>query len=165
MRKLFCFCFSEVFSETSDQFLGYSEWFDIYLPVFEGKGKPRMLLVLRHLIPLPIFCFCFLSFDVLTIESFLTKWSMIRLQLSHVCHETLLLWGWHSSQKNHMHTMAICISACGFVGWLNLGRTGKYFYRVLNSVFCFLPHQGHTYGLFLLMVHGMIINVQCQIYL
>ena len=34
--------------QSLDQFLGYSEWFDIYLAVFEVQGKPGVLLLLHN---------------------------------------------------------------------------------------------------------------------
>ena len=45
---LICRC-TALFSKTSDQFLGCSEWFDNYLGVFEGGGKLMVALVLCHL--------------------------------------------------------------------------------------------------------------------
>ena len=39
----------QFFSQSSDGFLEYSEWFDIYLTVYEGGGKCRILLLLCHL--------------------------------------------------------------------------------------------------------------------
>ena len=37
-----------LFFQFSDWFLGCSEWFDIYLAVFEGPGKLRVPLLLCH---------------------------------------------------------------------------------------------------------------------
>lgn len=44
--------------QSSDWFLGYLQWFDIYLPMFKGWGKPRAHILLQHLAsPAMIFFF------------------------------------------------------------------------------------------------------------